>query len=137
MERIKELNVEAWKYLDKIPKTAWARHTFSTGIKCEHVTNNFTESFNAWIGELRGKPIFRLADGLRRKIMKKLAKRYQKGCTWTSTVTSNVFEKLRKVTQKSRRCELMMASEDTFEVGDFDKTYIVKLADRHCDCGEF
>ena len=31
-----------------------------------------------------------------------------------------------------------MASEDTFEVGNFDKTCIVKLADRHyCDCGEF
>ena len=114
--------MEARKYFDKIPKTNQTRHAFSVEIKCEHVTNNFTESFNAWIGEFRGKPILTLADGLRTKIMKKLAKRQQKGCTWTSTVTPNVIEKLRMITQKSKRWELMMASEHTFEAGNFDKT---------------
>ncbi|KAL3527023.1 hypothetical protein ACH5RR_011679 [Cinchona calisaya] len=47
IERIKHLNIEAWKFLCKIPKNTWARHAFNIEVKCDHVTNNFTESFNA------------------------------------------------------------------------------------------
>ena len=54
MASIKDININAWKYLDKIPRTTWCRHVFSTELKSDHVTNNFTESFNAWIGDLRG-----------------------------------------------------------------------------------
>ena len=78
---IKDMNVEAWRYLSKIPDACWTRHAYSTEMKCDHVTNNFTESFNAWVGDLRAKPILILADGLRKKFMKKLHKRYHKACT--------------------------------------------------------
>ena len=81
MQSIKDINVEAWRYLYKIPLSAWARHAFSTEMKCDHVSNNFIESFNAWIGHLRGQPVLTLIDGLRKKFMKKLHKRYQKACT--------------------------------------------------------
>ena len=66
-----EINIEAWIYLTKIPLTTWA-HSFSPTIKCDHVMNNFTESFNAWVGDLRGLPILTLLEGLRRKLIKKL-----------------------------------------------------------------
>ncbi|KAL3527811.1 hypothetical protein ACH5RR_012467 [Cinchona calisaya] len=75
MESIKAINIEAWRYLMKIPKTNWARHAFGEAVKCGHVTNNFTESFNAWVGDLRGKPILTLVEGLRRKFMKNMHKR--------------------------------------------------------------
>ncbi|XP_027183945.1 uncharacterized protein LOC113782241 [Coffea eugenioides] len=47
MSTIKDINIQAWKYLDKIPKKAWCRYAFAKEIKCDHVTNNFTESFNS------------------------------------------------------------------------------------------
>ena len=72
MEKIKEINIEVWKYLTKIPLTTWARHSFSSAIKCDYVTNNFIKSFNAWVGDLRGLPILTLLEGLRRKLIKKL-----------------------------------------------------------------
>nr|XP_027103008.1 uncharacterized protein LOC113724288 [Coffea arabica] len=106
-------------------------------MKCDHVTNNFTESFNAWIGDLRGQPILTLVEGLRKKFMKKLHKRYQKACTWTSAILKNIIEKLKKVAIHSRRCSLQMASEDLFEVSDGDKTFIVSLNQKTCDCGAF
>nr|XP_027101691.1 uncharacterized protein LOC113722614 [Coffea arabica] len=118
MERIKNINIDAWRYLANIPKCNWARHAFSVEIKCDHVTNNFIESFNAWVGELRGKNILALAEGLRQKFMKKLHKRYQKGCTWTSSVTPHVIGKLKDIAAESRRCSLIMASDNTFEVAD-------------------
>nr|XP_027069168.1 uncharacterized protein LOC113694535 [Coffea arabica] len=137
MEKIKNINIDAWRYLANIPKCNWARHAFSVEIKCDHVTNNFTESFNAWVGELRGKNILALADGLRQKFMKKLHKRYQKGCTWTSRLTPHVTGKLKDIASESRKCSLTMASENTFEVADVDKSYIVKLHERTCECGAF
>ena len=48
MASIKDINIDAWKYLDKIPRSAWCRHVFSPELKCNHVTNNFTETFNNW-----------------------------------------------------------------------------------------
>ncbi|XP_071902604.1 uncharacterized protein [Coffea arabica] len=64
MERIKEINIEAWKYLTQISLTTWARHSFSSAIKCDHVTNSFTKSFNAWVADLRGLPILILLEGI-------------------------------------------------------------------------
>ncbi|XP_027102956.1 uncharacterized protein [Coffea arabica] len=137
MASIKDIDINAWKYLDKIPRTTWCRHVFSTELKCDNVTNNFTESFNAWIGDRRGKPILTLVDGLRRKFMKKMHKRYQKGCTLTGHITPRIVEKLKEIGQASRKCQMHMASEDTFQVGDMDRTYIVNLRQRICDCDAF
>ncbi|XP_027118659.1 uncharacterized protein [Coffea arabica] len=137
MQRIKDMNIEAWRFLSKIPVSAWARHAFSTDMKCDHVTNNFTESFNAWIGDLRCQPILTLVEGLRKKIMKKLHKKYQKACTWTSAIPKNIIEKLKEIAIHSRRCSLQMASEDLFEVTDGDRTFIVSLNQKTCDCGAF
>ncbi|XP_027062926.2 uncharacterized protein [Coffea arabica] len=137
MQSIKDMNIEAWRYLSKILVSAWARHAFSTEMKCDHVTNNFIESFNAWIGDLRGQPILTLAEGLRKKFMKNLHKRYQKTCTWTSAIPKIIISKLKEIAQTSRRCSLQMASEDLFEVSDGDRAFIVSLNQKTCDCGAF
>ncbi|XP_027171683.1 uncharacterized protein LOC113771283 [Coffea eugenioides] len=137
MASIKDINIAAWRYLDKIPRSSWCRYVFSSELKCDHVTNNFTESFNNWVGDFRGKPILTLVDGLRRKFMKKLHKRYQKGCTLTANITPRIAEKLTQISQASRKREIHMASEDTFEIGDGDRSYIVNLSKRIYDCGAF
>ncbi|XP_027109456.1 uncharacterized protein [Coffea arabica] len=137
MASIKELNIEAWKYLDKISKTTWCRYTFNTRLKCDHITNNCTESFNAWIGELRGKPILTLVDRLRKKFMKKMHKRYQKGYMLTTAITPKMVDKLQRIGQVSRQCELTMAFDDVFEVGDMNRFYIVNLPAKSYDCGAF
>ena len=49
---------EAWDYLNKIPKKQCCRSEFEYHSKCEHISNNFSESFNAWLGKkLRKKPL--------------------------------------------------------------------------------
>ncbi|KAL3534432.1 hypothetical protein ACH5RR_002893 [Cinchona calisaya] len=135
--KIKDMNIEAWKYLSKIPVSAWARHSFKPEIKCDHIINNLTESFIAWVGELRGKPIFTLAEGLRRKMMKKFHKRFQNGCTWTNNITPKVVKKMKVMAQQYRKCELMLATENMFAVRDSEKTHRVNLTNRTCECGAF
>ena len=80
--------------MTKIPITVWAGHSFSVTIKNDHVTNNSTESFNAWVGDFRGLPILTLVEGLRSKFMKKLHNKYQKSCISKSIVPPKIVEKL-------------------------------------------
>ena len=41
-----------------------------------------TESFNNWIGSVRGMPIVRMLEEIRRKIMILIQKRHELGKTW-------------------------------------------------------
>ncbi|KAL0277968.1 UNVERIFIED_CONTAM: hypothetical protein Sradi_7308700, partial [Sesamum radiatum] len=42
---------------------ALKRHAFDERLKNDHVTNNISESFNHWVGDLRSKPVLTLVDG--------------------------------------------------------------------------
>ncbi|KAL0440871.1 UNVERIFIED_CONTAM: hypothetical protein Sradi_0026000 [Sesamum radiatum] len=50
--KIKELKPAAYEWLLKIPAEMWSRHAFDPRIKNDHVTNNISESFNHWWGNL-------------------------------------------------------------------------------------
>ena len=80
MEQRKGKSQAAYDYLMKIPIHTWARHAFDEGVKSEHITNNLTESFNSWLGNLRAEPILSLFKGLRTKlIMCRMQKNMRKG----------------------------------------------------------
>ncbi|KAK4391754.1 hypothetical protein Sango_1953200 [Sesamum angolense] len=65
LHKIKELKPAAYDWLLKIPAEMWSRHAFDERLKNDHVTNNISESFNHWVGDLRSKPVLTLVDGLR------------------------------------------------------------------------
>lgn len=46
MKKIKDINVEAYNYLQAIPTQHWSRHGFSTASKSGMLLNNVCESFN-------------------------------------------------------------------------------------------
>jgi len=50
MNEIKKINVEAYTWLENNHPSMWARSTFDTSIKSDHITNNMSESFNNWVG---------------------------------------------------------------------------------------
>ncbi|XP_028070069.1 uncharacterized protein LOC114272544 [Camellia sinensis] len=57
-----ELSSKAHSWLSKFLVEIWARHTFDHRVKSEHVTSKMVESFNNWIGNVRGKPILTLLE---------------------------------------------------------------------------
>ncbi|KAL0333133.1 UNVERIFIED_CONTAM: hypothetical protein Scaly_2214800 [Sesamum calycinum] len=128
--KIKELKPAAYEWLLKIPAEMWSRHAFDPRIKNDHVTNNISESFNHWVGELRSKPILTLVDGLRAKLMSRLQKRKQKGIKWSGLVVPNVVKGLNLVKEESRKCHLLVAGDYEFEVQDENINYIVNLRER-------
>ena len=78
---------KAFNYLLEIPLAHWTRHAFSADAKSEHISNNMTESFNAWWLKMHILPIVQLFDSFRIKCMVRLHKRYTMGCTWEGRLT--------------------------------------------------
>ncbi|KAJ9552716.1 hypothetical protein OSB04_016761 [Centaurea solstitialis] len=56
LNEIASVRGEAIAYLNENHKKIWSRSKFGTEVKCDYITNNISETFNSWIGELRYKP---------------------------------------------------------------------------------
>ncbi|KAL5750593.1 hypothetical protein ACOSP7_025196 [Xanthoceras sorbifolium] len=65
------VDIDAKTWLDKIDLIHWSRHAFDQSIKCDHVTNNMTESFNSILGDHKAKIFLQLLEFIRRMIMKR------------------------------------------------------------------
>ncbi|GJT09927.1 hypothetical protein Tco_0856969 [Tanacetum coccineum] len=63
------VNGEAIRYLNDNHKKIWSRSKFGTISKCDYITNNISESFNSWIGELRYQPVINLLDAIIERLM--------------------------------------------------------------------
>ncbi|KAL0339183.1 UNVERIFIED_CONTAM: hypothetical protein Sangu_1440400 [Sesamum angustifolium] len=134
MYKVKELKPTAYDWLLKIPVEQWSRHAFDPRLKNDHVTNNISESFNHWVGELRSKPVLTLLDGLRAKLMSHLQKQREKALKWSNFIVPNVVKVLNDARDESRNCKLLVADQFQFEVQDGNVHYVVNLAHRTCDC---
>ncbi|XP_061343146.1 uncharacterized protein LOC133289265 [Gastrolobium bilobum] len=73
MQKLKELNEDAWTYLHKIDPSCWVKAYFSHWPKCDNITNNMAEVWNAKIIGYRSKLIVSLCEELRCYIMSRMA----------------------------------------------------------------
>ncbi|XP_061361615.1 uncharacterized protein LOC133305412 [Gastrolobium bilobum] len=125
MDKLKELNEDAWAYLNKIHPSCWVKAYFSHWPKCDNITKNMAEVWNAKIVAYRSKPIVSLCEELRCYIMMrmaahqrilgtvrgKIAPAQQKKLdqlkvlsnSWTPIWTGNLEQDLYEVTAKGER----------------------------------
>ncbi|KAL5576963.1 hypothetical protein UlMin_018662 [Ulmus minor] len=82
MCKIKEENKSAWQYLSLLEARNWAFHAMDPRVKCDHITSNFVESFNAWVGEERFKPPITMLEHIRSKVMALIFTRQQIAARW-------------------------------------------------------
>lgn len=138
MAEIYSISPAAHKWLLQIPVVCWAKHCFPVQIKCSHVTNNMSESFNNWISNFRGMPIVRMLEEIRRKIMILIHKRYEQANTWQDELPPLVRRKVIEARVESRTLSVIFGHDKTFEVmEDISKRCVVDLGTKHCDCGEW
>ena len=57
MDELKEIDADAYSWLDTHSTTKWARHMFSEDGLTDTILNNMCESFNSKILKFRSKPI--------------------------------------------------------------------------------
>ena len=70
-------------------------------VKCDYITNNISETFNYWIGELRYKPMFDLLDGIRKKLMKLFDKKKRIVNKWKEPLVPNTRKYLKRIFKAS------------------------------------
>ncbi|XP_022633171.1 uncharacterized protein LOC111241047 isoform X2 [Vigna radiata var. radiata] len=73
MRQIKEINVDAFKYLIQIPPRHWSRSRFTGRPVCDTLVNNISEGFNSVILDARGKPIISMLEEIRMYLMNRWA----------------------------------------------------------------
>ncbi|CAH1433302.1 unnamed protein product [Lactuca virosa] len=69
---------DAISYLNENHKKIWSRSKSGTLVKCDYITNNISETFNSWVGDIRYKPVLDLLDAIREKLMERFDKKRSK-----------------------------------------------------------
>ena len=94
MNKLRDARPAAYRWLMEIPLEMWDRHKFDRSLKNDHVTSNVAESFNAWIGEFRGKPVYECMDGIRAKLMVRMQEKKEEGLHMVGSVCPATLAKL-------------------------------------------
>ncbi|KAM3267143.1 hypothetical protein P3S67_032654 [Capsicum chacoense] len=114
---------------------AWCRAYFDTQSKNMMVDNNFTDSFNFWILMPRGKPIIKILEEIRVKVINLLVKNKNRIRTWGPSGISpecmSLFNDWRSI---EHRCKMKFNGDWGYEVSDGEDRHIVNLELKKCTC---
>jgi thioredoxin-related protein len=113
MDKVRKVSNEAanWLLYPERPKCMWARHTIDSECKLDHVTNNVTESFKSWLGNVRKKTILSMVESITCRFVGRFQKRYEKGCTFDNIITPKIRKVLDITMQDGRMCGVTYAGE--------------------------
>ncbi|KAL5803156.1 hypothetical protein ACOSQ4_031461 [Xanthoceras sorbifolium] len=135
MAEIGMVDIDAKTWLDKIDPIHWSRHAFDQSIKCDHITNNMTESFNSMLGDHRAKTFLQLLEFIRRMVMKRFQKRKEKCLGWKTEIPPSVSKKILIASKDSRILGMLSAGNGEYELLDETRAYVVKINEATCECG--
>lgn len=137
MQKLKEMNEEAWKDLCEIPLKQWAKAHFSTHSLCDLQVNNMCEAFNMAILEHRDKPIISLIEGLKHYISSRIVKQRDLMLRYKGNICPMIQEKLEAHKLAAQNWAPHWNGDtlnSKFEVTDGTNKYRVELAKNHCAC---
>ena len=94
MDKIKEANPLAHKYLmDKNPKT-WSRAFFELDRGCEAVENGFSECFNSVLVNVRDKPLLTMLEAMRVIVLERMNIMRKISAKWTDDICPSIKKRL-------------------------------------------
>ncbi|CAI9265086.1 unnamed protein product [Lactuca saligna] len=126
MEKMKELNNDAYDDLMKRNPKTWCRAYFETDRACEAVENGIFESFNSAIIGARGKPLITMLEEIRLHVMERFDAMIRNTNSWKTIVAPNIIKKMRKWHKKM--------SGPLLEVRNGYEGYMVELEGWACTC---
>ncbi|KAI3795072.1 hypothetical protein L1987_37716 [Smallanthus sonchifolius] len=125
---------DALTYIIENHKKIWSRCKFGTTSKCDYITNNISEAFNSWVGELRYQPVLDLLDSIREKIMVRFDKKRRILQKWKGTLVPNTKSYLNKISKNLGEYDVCRSGENRAEVKCRGKRWEVLLDERKCTC---
>ncbi|KAK1289148.1 hypothetical protein QJS10_CPB18g00660 [Acorus calamus] len=99
-----------------------------------YLTNNISESFNAWINKARVLPIVEMVDTIRQKIMERMNSRRVMGSKWKGRIVPIAVKYIQSITEDIGEYEVRRSDDYKAEVvGPYFRTG-VRLDERTCTC---
>ncbi|XP_057417051.1 uncharacterized protein LOC130711447 [Lotus japonicus] len=137
MDKLKELNEEAWNDMKQIPIKQWSRAGYSTYPKCDLQVNNMCEAFNRAILEYRDKPIINMLEGLKFYLTNRIVKQRDMVIRYQGDLCPTIQKKL-EVSKRDAAAWLPLSAGDPrnslFEVTNGTWKYAVNLDAKSCAC---
>ncbi|XP_017426215.1 uncharacterized protein LOC108334790 [Vigna angularis] len=127
MLKIKEVNIEAYKYLIGIPPRFWLRSRFTGQAMTDTLDNNISEAFNNVLIHARGKPIITMMEDIRVYLMKRWATNRTKVASMDFTICPKIKKRLQKECNLSR----FWVPRHTSSVGN---KFTLDLDTKKCSC---
>jgi hypothetical protein len=142
MKKIFEFAPEAIDFLEQHHGRLWYRCAFSENSKCDYLTNNVSESFNAQVKKFKGLLIHELVDRIRELIMEKRFTRKMLARQWADGILPNVIKVLNLISKNLKVVKVSVSDVDIAEVTILDdwnnqKRRTVDLANKKCSCREW
>ncbi|KAM3376011.1 hypothetical protein P3S68_014725 [Capsicum galapagoense] len=128
------LSVEVAKDLLRFKPVKWCRAYMDTIRKNQMVDNNFTESFNSWVLESRGKPILKMLEDIRVKIMNRLKEKEIEESQWKDDFSPTCMELVISHKKIAQLCTVNFIGDIGYEVTEGKDRYIVNLVEKKCTC---
>ena len=120
MKKIFEFDPDTIDYLDQHHSRIWYRCAFSESSKCDFLTNNVSESFNAQIKKFKGLLVHELVDRIRELIMEKRYTRKVLARQWEDGVLPNVMKDLNLINNNLKVVKVAVSDVDIAEVTILD-----------------
>ncbi|XP_019178181.1 PREDICTED: uncharacterized protein LOC109173407 [Ipomoea nil] len=116
MTKLKNVDVEAYKWLGDKHPSEWSRSHFTPYAKCDALVNNISESFNAMILDAREQPLISSAESIRKLLMCKIFENRQKALKWNGPFCPNIMKKIANVEHAAGGCLGVQSDENLFEI---------------------
>ncbi|KAL6519612.1 hypothetical protein OROMI_032888 [Orobanche minor] len=139
LTKLEEAASGSSQYLMEIGQSLWCRAFFDKVCKSDHLTNNFTESFNKFIKETRDKPICSLVMEVAFLIMRVMFERKRNSDEWDdSGVVPRVQSKLVEYIAKEHDFTTDTSGNGKYSVRKFTgEHWTLDLYNQQCSCGEW
>ena len=142
MHKIAEFAPQSIEYLQTHHNRIWYRCGFSENSKCDYLTNNVSESFNAQVKHLKGLFVHELVDRIRELIMEKRYLRKKIARQWEDGILPGVIKDLNLISNHLKVVKVKVSDDDIAEVTLLDdwnnqKRHTVDLQNRNCSCREW
>ncbi|XP_070054682.1 uncharacterized protein [Nicotiana tomentosiformis] len=134
LSKLGELNKDATKSLLKYPPQSWCRAYLDTFCKNQSVDNNLTESFNSWILEARQKPIIKMLEDIRLKVMNMITKHEVEASTWSNEFSPKSLELYNEFMEITQMCKVNSNGEGGYKVSEGSDKHCVNLSIKKCTC---
>ncbi|XP_070010837.1 uncharacterized protein [Nicotiana sylvestris] len=118
----------------KYPPNYWSRAFFDTVYKNQSVDNNLTESFNAWILQAGHKPISKMLEDIRIKVMNMVNEREAEVMIWGNEYNLKTMELYNQFMIIALKCHVNGNAYNGYEVTESSYRHIVNLRLKKCTC---